>query len=265
MDLKLISLITFILYITTVLAYYKRLRSVKSAPILLFAITSIALSLHGYTLYKWIDTPFGQNLNWANMVSLVAWLIACLTLMLALIKPIENLMILILPIASLSIPLALTFNTPEFYKTGQYPSHLFHILSSMVSFGILGMAGFQAMMLQIQHHTLRTQPKSALLRLLPPIETMETVLFQMILLGFLCLSLALCSAIGFANDQYSLSHWHKIVLSLLAWAFFAILLYKHYRKRWRGKTAVRWTLGGFGILLVAYFSSKLVLFNNGFN
>jgi len=38
-----------------------------------------------------------------------------------------------------------------------------------------------------------------------------------------------------------------------------VLLFSHHRLGWRGMRAVRWTLGGFGVLLVAYFGSKFVL------
>lgn len=233
--------------------------------VILLIITAIALSLHGYTLYRWIDTAHGQNLNWANVLSLVCWFIACLTLIVSLKKPLENLMILILPVTASTVPLVYLFSTPEFYRTGSHPGQLFHILCSIVSVGILGLAGFQALMLHMQNQALRNKPSSAILRLLPPIETMEKLLFQIIFLGFLCLSLALVSALLFASDPYARSHLHKIGLSFIAWAFFAILLYKHYRAGWRGKTAIRWTLGGVIALLVAYFSSKLILLNVGLN
>lgn len=184
-------------------------------------------------------------------------IISCVTFILYLI-------IMLLPVTACSIPIVYLFTTPEFFKTND-SGHLFHIFCSIISVGILGMAGFQSLMLQLQKNAVRTQPNSTLLKLLPPIETMDKLLFQIIILGFVCLSLALLSAFRFASDQYTLSHLHKIVLSFLAWGFFAILIYKHFRAGWRGKTAVRWTLGGIIALLVAYFSSKLILLNIGLN
>jgi ABC-type uncharacterized transport system permease subunit len=49
------------------------------------------------------------------------------------------------------------------------------------------------------------------------------------------------------------------VLSLIAWAVFATLLWGHWKFGWRGRTAIRWTLGGFVFLMLAYFGSKMVL------
>ncbi|MCB1717000.1 MAG: cytochrome c biogenesis protein CcsA, partial [Candidatus Competibacteraceae bacterium] len=52
---------------------------------------------------------------------------------------------------------------------------------------------------------------------------------------------------------------HKTILSIIAWLLFGILLWGHRRYGWRGPIAVRWTLGGFIVLMLAYFGSKLVL------
>jgi len=52
---------------------------------------------------------------------------------------------------------------------------------------------------------------------------------------------------------------HKTVLSIIAWCVFATLLAGHRFLGWRGRTATRWTLGGFASLMLAYFGSKFVL------
>lgn len=138
---------------------------------------------------------------------------------------------------------------------------ILHILTAMIAFGILGVAGIQALMLHFQNESLRnkhgnTLSRNGLLKKLPPLERMESLLFQMILFGFIILTISLFTALCFNSHFYAFSHWHKIVLSFLAWIFFAILLYKHYRFGWRGKSAIIWTLTGLTILLLAYLSSK---------
>ncbi len=88
---------------------------------------------------------------------------------------------------------------------------------------------------------------------------METLLFQMISLGFFLLSLAIVSGMMFVEDMFAQQVAHKTVLSILAWFFFGILLWGRYQFGWRGRVAIRWTLGGFFTLLLAFFGSKLVL------
>lgn len=275
MNLNFISFLTFILYIISIFGYYRRLRPLKtksvssisptSPKIALMIVTTLALTLHGYALYRCIDmdTTLGQNLNAANVFALMAWLTACMILVLSIHKPTENLLIFVLPLATGSLFLTYFFPSPEYFKTKENLGNLFHILTAIVSLGILAMAGFQALMLYIQHQTLRQNPKSALVHFLPPLETMETLLFQIISLGFIGLSLSLLSALLFVQESYTLPHIHKILLSFLAWALFATLLYKHQRAGWRGKTAARFTLGGLATLLLAYFSGKWILVNLG--
>ncbi|HZW86601.1 MAG TPA: cytochrome c biogenesis protein CcsA, partial [Gallionella sp.] len=38
-----------------------------------------------------------------------------------------------------------------------------------------------------------------------------------------------------------------------------VLLWGHYGYGWRGRVAVRWTIAGFILLLLAYLGSKFVL------
>jgi len=49
------------------------------------------------------------------------------------------------------------------------------------------------------------------------------------------------------------------LMSLIAWTLFGVLLIGRIRFGWRGRSAVQWTLSGFGVLAVAYFGVKFVL------
>jgi len=49
------------------------------------------------------------------------------------------------------------------------------------------------------------------------------------------------------------------VLSIAAWAVFGALLYGRWRYGWRGRRAVRMTLIGMVLLLLAFFGSQFVL------
>jgi ABC-type uncharacterized transport system permease subunit len=106
---------------------------------------------------------------------------------------------------------------------------------------------------------LRHHRPGGLLRALPPLAVMETLLFQTLGLGFALLSLALFSGLIFIQDMFAQHLAHKTVLSIFAWLVFAVLLWGRWRFGWRGRTAIRWTLGGFALLVLAYFGSKFVL------
>ena len=99
------------------------------------------------------------------------------------------------------------------------------------------------------------------LRSLPPLLTMESLLFRMIGLGFVLLTLTLVSGVLFSEEIFG-KVWqlnHKVLFGLISWGVFAALLCGHHFYGWRGKTAVRWTVSGFVFLLLAYLGSKFVL------
>lgn len=217
-----------------------------------------AACLHAIILHRFIDTPFGQNLSSTNIISLVSWLMVVITLTSSIGKPIENLTVFILPVAAFSIPLALNWPGNDFYKTVQYPKSLVHILISIAAFSILGLAALQALLLFMQNHLLRSKKPSGMINILPPLQTMESLLFQIIWIGFLFLSASLWSAYLCLTDSIITPPIEKIVFSMLAWILFGILIYGRHHSGWRGLTAVRWTLSGIALLSIAYFGSKLV-------
>jgi len=113
--------------------------------------------------------------------------------------------------------------------------------------------------LSVQNSFLHKHQPGGLIRLLPPLKTMETLLFDAIIIGFICLSLSLVSGMIFLENMFAQHLAHKTILSILAWLVFAILLAGRWLAGWRGRTAIRWTLGGFISLMLAYFGSKFVL------
>jgi len=52
---------------------------------------------------------------------------------------------------------------------------------------------------------------------------------------------------------------HKTMFGVLSWVIFAALLVGRHVYGWRGRVAVRWTLTGFLMLVLAYIGSKFVL------
>ena len=108
---------------------------------------------------------------------------------------------------------------------------------------------------------LRTRRKLGWLRILTPIESLESGTFQSILAGFTVLTLALVSGAFFVENLFAQHLVHKVVLALIAWVVFGILLFGRWRFGWRGRQALRWTLAGYVLLGLSYFGSKLILEN----
>lgn len=136
-----------------------------------------------------------------------------------------------------------------------------HLVSSVLAFGLLSIAGVYALFVFIVDHFLRRHHLSPLVRSLPPLEVLEDLLFKQIAAGFTLLTVSLGSGMMFISDIFAQHLVHKTILSIVAWLVFGVLLWGRWRYGWRGSLAVRLTLAGVVLLLLSYFGSKLVLEN----
>lgn len=201
----------------------------------------------------------GFNFSFFNTAALVAFFIVLLLLIAAIDKPVEKLGIAIFPLAAGLLSLDLIFPDKTHNLTTHHWQMSLHILSSIVAFSLLNIAAIQAVLLAIQDQQLRSHHPKRLILALPPLQAMETLLFQMIGTGLFFLTASLLSGFIFIEDLFAQHLAHKTVLSLVAWFIFSGLLFGRMKYGWRGNTAIRWTLIGFVLLLLAYFGSKLVL------
>ncbi|MFK5950621.1 MAG: cytochrome c biogenesis protein CcsA [Methylococcales bacterium] len=219
----------------------------------------LAVFLHfGYTASLFIQ-QHAFNFNLSSTASIISALVALLLLLAILNKPVEKLGLAIFPVAAISLLIMLFF--PDQERDLQINSWQMsvHILSSIIAFSLLNIAALQAIFLAIQEQQLRTHPPKRFIQTLPPLQTMESLLFQMIAIGLLFLTVSLISGFVFIEDLFAQHLVHKTVLSIIAWFTFSALLLGRVKYGWRGQTAVKWTLTGFSLLLLAYFGSKFVL------
>lgn len=228
----------------------------KRLPI---AVGMGAVTFHALALHSTLVTAQGMDLSFFNAVSLLAWLIALLILLAAIKRPVENLGIAVLPLVAVAALLALFFRPEGASHDDQTVGLNLHIFISVLAFSLLNIAALQAMLLAIQNRHLRNRHPGGFIRALPPLETMERILFQVIGFGFTLQTLSLVTGFAFLQDMFAQHLVHKTVLAITAWGLFAVLLYGRWRYGWRGRTAIKWTLGGFSALLLAYVGSKLVL------
>ncbi len=223
------------------------------------ALGTLAAALHAFILYPAILPGAGINLGIFNAGSLVAWIIVIFILLASLRQPVQNLAIVILPLAATCIALDLVFPSRLIIPTSASPGLQMHILFSVLGYSILTIAALQALVLALEEHLLRQKRILPVLHFLPPLQHMETLLFRMIGIGFLLLSLSLLSGSLYIENIAAQHLTHKMVLSVIAWLVFAFLLWGRWRWGWRGRVAVRYTLTGFVLLMLAYFGSKVVL------
>lgn len=217
--------------------------------------------LHAILLYSSLWINGGLNLALATAGSLLACVIVVLFVLVSLSKPIVNLGVLILPVAGISVLAAWLWPGKHEIVPNVSGLLLTHLIISFLAYSLLSLAVVQALLLAWQEHRLRHKHPGPLMRAMPPIQTMEVLLFQMITIGYVLLTLTLVTGTVFAEKVFGkpfvLSH--HIVLPAVAWLAFSVLLLGRWRFGWRGRNAVLWTLGGFILLLLGYIGSKFVI------
>ena len=258
------AVLAFALYLAAALGL--ALRLLRTGPAALrerrgFTLSAAvaAVMLHSIALYAAVFTSQGLDLGFFNALALVGWLLALIGLSTFLKTGFESLGIVLFPCAAVSLLLAETLTGDVFLLAGQgWPIDL-HILVSLLAYSLLSVAALQALVLAVQERRLRRGAAGGILSALPPLQEMEGFLFQLIAAGFALLTIALLTGLIFVHNLFTQHLAQKTALSLLAWVVFAVLLWGRWRSGWRGRTAIRWTLGGFVVLMLAYFGVKLVL------
>ncbi len=226
----------------------------------IFSLGLGAVVLHAALLYTGLWTGSGLNLALTPAFSLIAWVVAVLYLAASLVRPVDNLGVLILPITGLT--LLIEWLWPGHMSLPLTPSvSAAHIIISVLAYSLLCLAAVQSLMLLMQERHLHGKHPGGFIRALPPMQTMENVMFQLIGLGFILLTFTLVSGLFFSEEIFGrpLKFTHHMILAVLAWIVYAILLVGRWRLGWRGRQAIHWTLGGFVLLLLGYFGSKFVL------
>lgn len=257
------AVIAILLYLTSTLLLgvkiYRPSASFNKTRAIVLSFGSIALVLHAHLLYQSIVLSQGLDFGFFNAISLVGWLVVLIVLLTSLYRPLENLLLIIFPIAGMAILLELFIPDERILNESLSTGLRIHILLSICAYSLLSISAVQAVMLAVQERLIKAKHASIIMNTLPPLQVMEDFLIHIIVIGFFLLSLSLASGMMFIDDMFAQHLVHKTILSMIAWLIYSILLWGRWSAGWRGKQIIRWALGGFTALLLAYFGSKFVL------
>jgi ABC-type uncharacterized transport system permease subunit len=253
-----------ILAITLLVLYaasaWVMLRSVNKPRLEPIAWTLVLLAIIGHSdaivHMMRLNGPFSIGL--LEAISLLAWTLAVLACLISIER--QNRVLGAILLASAALGAAVT-GTGHNYAEATAPGWELtaHILLSMGAAALLFAAAVTALLLVFLDRRLRNRRIADLPSVLPPLDALEKVMFRLIGAGFALLTLSLLTGFVFVTNLFAQRLLQKTVLSLIAWLLFGVLLIGRIRFGWRGRSAVRWTLTGFGVLAAAYFGSKFVL------
>lgn len=231
------------------------------------ALLLIGLVLHAGSIAIAIRSPGGLRFGFAPASSAILWLGVALLWMESLRLRVEALLMLVLPVAAITCLLPLFFPGALLGATSANPLFVPHLVAGTLAYGVLLLAALYAGLLTAAERKLHGAPgndRSIFARWLddlPPLLVLERILFRFIAIGFALLTLTLVLGVVFTEEVFgrALRPDHKTVFTVIAWAMFGVLLGGRLLWGWRGRRALRLTLGAFGMLVLAYVGSRFVL------
>lgn len=254
------TLFALLSYLAVFCYLFKQLLAKQAPKIPVLALLCVVgLGLHAIVLWQSMMMPHGINFDVFNMLSFTSLLMLMLSIILSCYRPVLALNLLGIPVAMFGLIVGYSLSRPPQFIEQHSLSLDIHIILSLSAYAVLLMASIQALLLWFQHRELKKKQKRLWVNLLPPLQAMERLLFDLIIIGFSLLSCALVIGIFTIEDFFGQHLAHKTFFSFFSWGLYAILLWGHYKLGWRGLKAVRMNVIAFGLLALGFIGSKFVL------
>ncbi len=228
-----------------------------------------AIALQGVGLAAAIIVPAGLHLGWVLALSTAMWLGMIVFWIENFLLRLDSLLLALLPVAALVSLLAAIFPHGYLVPHANNDWLRVHLLIAMTAYGLITVAALHAMLMTVLdrhlHRPIESRGRQGLMTramdAMPPLLTLEQLLFRLIWIGFLVLTLTVITgiAVSLRLEGKLLPMDHKTVFTLLSWITFGVLLAGRHIQGWRGRVALRWTLAGFAFLLLSYTGSRFVL------
>jgi ABC-type uncharacterized transport system permease subunit len=222
------------------------------------AATGVVVHLVALVQERQLDPLAALSLG--DVLALVALVIAFTAIVLALKPRLRGMAALLLGTAGV-LEAAFSEGARQFSIGRPGWELAFHVAMATTAFAFLTIGAVLAIAQVAVSRRLRSRQPLGWLKILTPIESVESGCFHSIQAGFAVLTLALVTGAFFIENLFAQHLVHKVTLAIIAWVVFGILLLGRWRLGWRGRQALRWTLAGYVLLGLSYFGSKLILEN----
>ncbi|HEX9686239.1 MAG TPA: cytochrome c biogenesis protein CcsA [Burkholderiales bacterium] len=250
--------------------YVWRIRSIPAAGVSGSAASSgvieryavlVPLGLHAVLIARAMFASDGLHLGVGNAVSAILWLTVLVYWAGNLVYRLEGLQSLVLPVAAVAALLPAVLPSVKPLPNTELIVFKVHLLIAMLSYSLFTIASLHVLLMALLERRLHDGSLPRALQGLPPLLAMETLLFRIIWAGFILLTATLATGVLYSEELFGRAARfnHKTVFGVLSWIIFAALLGGRHVYGWRGRVAVRWTLTGFLMLVLAYIGSKFVL------
>jgi ABC-type uncharacterized transport system permease subunit len=219
-----------------------------------------ALVIHAAGLYSALFSAAGMRFSFSFALSLMMWLVVLIYWLESFMARMEGMQPMVLPLAALCTILPVIFPQVHVVAHASATGFKLHFLAAMLAYSLLTLSALHAIFMGFTESALHKRSLRRSLTSLPPLLAMESLLFRMLLVGFVLLTLTVGSGVLFSEALFgkALTIDHKTLFAFASWGIFATLLIGRHAWGWRGKRALRWTLAGFALLVLAYVGSRFV-------
>ncbi len=222
------------------------------------AIGSLAALAHILGALLQMHGANGTDFSLLRSLNLILAVTTLMVVVSSEFRPTRPLLLLLAPLSLVAI-LASSLSPASAAPLQLSLGEATHISLSILAFGLLSMATVEALLLKFVSARLKEHRLNALLRHMPPMEALEKLMFDLLRVGTLLLAAAVATGLMFLQSFAEQHLYHKFFFSVVAVVLYSWLWWGHARYGWRGKSALRWTLGAYVSLVLAYAGTKIVL------
>ncbi|HXJ54721.1 MAG TPA: cytochrome c biogenesis protein CcsA [Burkholderiales bacterium] len=227
------------------------------------------LALHGWLIYRGIFAAPELRFGFAQALSVMMFLGVILYWIESLFFSLVGMQPLVLGGAALCVLLPYWF--PGRSMPGPVSSDFkIHLALALVAYSVFTIALLHAVLMAVADRLLHRRkltesagahPLAGPVASLPPLLTIEQMFFRLVAVAFVLLTLTLGSGMTLSESMFgkAMRFNHETVFAVASWLTFAVLLWGRVFRGWRGRTALRWTIAGFVMVVLANIGTAFVL------
>jgi ABC-type uncharacterized transport system permease subunit len=268
--MEIVAYLANALLYTALAIYFWRTRWVAATPNAIHTglspsvehyVVLAPLALHALLLGRSLFAYDGLHLGFANALSAILWLTVLIYWIGNFFYRLDGLQALVLPLAAAAVLLPAVMPPVRTLPNTELLAFKIHLLIALLAYSLFTIASLHVLLMALLERRLHDGALTQVLQKLPPLLTMEALLFRIIWAGFILLTLTLGTGVIFSEELFgkAAAFSHKTVFGVISWLIFAALLTGRHVYGWRGRVAVRWTLAGFLTLVLAYIGTRFVL------
>ncbi|MFA7351610.1 MAG: cytochrome c biogenesis protein CcsA [Methylotenera sp.] len=253
-------LVVVFIYLAVAIDYWRIAKTPENTQLKLHsAMIALGLFIHGGLLHQSIFST-GFNLGFYQSISAIFWLTVLVYWITDRNYQLHSLQAFVLPPAALFALLPAFSVSHHYLPEAENSLFVAHVWIAMIAYSLFTFAALHALLMAIAERSLHHKTTWIKLPSFPPLMMMESLLFKIIGFGFVLLTITLISGMWFSEHIFNkaLQFNHKTIFSIASWFIYAGLLFGRVRYGWRGIKAIRLTLAGFVLLLLAYVGSMFV-------